>query len=92
MSQDVEKVLYNKLENKSFTIQVDESTDFTNKHHSVAFVIFVNGDEFYRNFPCAKSGLKQAKGDMSLMFDLHVSNRSSVCEEYIGICTEVPCR
>lgn len=54
MSQDVVKVLYNKLENKGFTIQVDESTDFTNKCHSVAFVIFVNGDEFYSNFPCAK--------------------------------------
>ena len=30
MSQDIEKILYNYLANKSFNIQVDESTDAIN--------------------------------------------------------------
>lgn len=38
MSQDIGKVVSNKLENKCFTFQVGESRDFTNKCHSLAFV------------------------------------------------------
>ena len=30
MSQDIEKILYNNLKHKSFTTQVDESTDVIN--------------------------------------------------------------
>jgi hypothetical protein len=37
-SHDTEDVLSDKLKNNSFSIQVDESTDFTNKSYVVAFV------------------------------------------------------
>jgi hypothetical protein len=46
---------YDKQKNNSFSIQVDESTDFTNKSYVVAFVRFVNDGEIQGNvFPVAK--------------------------------------
>jgi hypothetical protein len=36
LSRDAERVLCNKLKNNSFSIQVDESTDFTSKCHVLA--------------------------------------------------------
>jgi hypothetical protein len=53
-SYDAEGVLYNKLKNNSFSIQVDESTHFTNKSYVVAFVKFVNDGEIQENFLCFK--------------------------------------
>jgi hypothetical protein len=45
MSHDAEEVLCDKLKNNSFSIQVDESTDFTIKSYVVTFVTFVNDGE-----------------------------------------------
>jgi hypothetical protein len=42
MSYDAEDVLCDKLKNNIFSIQMDESTDFTNKSYAAAFVRFVN--------------------------------------------------
>jgi hypothetical protein len=38
MSHDAEEVLCDKLKNNSFSIQVDESTDFTNKSYVITGV------------------------------------------------------
>jgi hypothetical protein len=54
MSHDAEEVLHDKLKNNSFSIEVDESTDFTNKSYVVAFVRFVNDCEIKENFVCCK--------------------------------------
>jgi hypothetical protein len=35
MSRDAQEVFYNKLKNNRFSIQVDDSTDFTNKCHVI---------------------------------------------------------
>jgi hypothetical protein len=59
MSHDAEAVLCSKLGNNSFSIQVGESTDFTNKCHAVAFVRFVNDGKIQENFSAAKSCSKQ---------------------------------
>jgi hypothetical protein len=45
MSHDAEEVLCDKMKNDSFSIQVDESTDFTSKNYVVAFVRSVNNGE-----------------------------------------------
>lgn len=54
------KKFCNKLKNNSFSIQVKESTYFSNKCHSIAFVIFVDDSELQKNSSPAKSCLKQA--------------------------------
>lgn len=53
MSHYAEKVGYNKLKNNSFSLQIDESTHFTNKCHAIAFVRFVNDAEIQENFFCS---------------------------------------
>ena len=55
MAYDSEDVLCNRLKNSSFGIQVDESTDLTNKCYVITFVRFVNEGEIQENF------LRQAK-------------------------------
>jgi hypothetical protein len=62
MAHDAEEVLCNKLENNSFSIKVDESTDFTNKCHVVAFVRFVNYSKIQENFFCCKDLPETSKG------------------------------
>jgi hypothetical protein len=42
--------LLDKRKNKSFYIQVDGSTDFTDKSYVVAFVRFVTNGEIQENF------------------------------------------
>jgi hypothetical protein len=43
-----------KLKNKSFSIQADNSTDFTNESYVVVFLQFVNDNEIHENFFCGK--------------------------------------
>jgi hypothetical protein len=45
MSRDAEEVLRDKLKNNNFSIQADESTDFTNKSYVAVFVRLVNDGE-----------------------------------------------
>jgi hypothetical protein len=72
MSHDAEEVLCTKLKNNSFCIQVDESTDFTNKCHVIAFVKFVNAGEIQEDFVCCKELPVTRKAKIYLMFCLHI--------------------
>jgi hypothetical protein len=78
MSHDAEEVLCNKVKNKSFSIQFDGSTDFTNKCHVIAFVRFVNGGEIQKKIFCCKQLPETNKGQIYLMFCLHVW-KQNVC-------------
>jgi hypothetical protein len=62
MSHDAEEILCDKLKNNNFSIQADESTDFTNKSYIVAFVRFANGGEIQENFFCCKEQPETSKG------------------------------
>jgi hypothetical protein len=72
MSHDAEEVLCDKLENDNFYIQVNESTDFTNKSYVVAFITLVNDGEFQENFLCFKERPQTKKGKIYLMFCHHI--------------------
>ena len=50
MLHHAEIVGYSKLKKNSFSIQVDKSTDFTNKCHAIAFVGFANDVEIQEHF------------------------------------------
>jgi hypothetical protein len=62
MSHGAEEVLSDKLKNNSFSIQIDESKDFTNISYVVAFVRFVNDVEIQENFFCCKELPETSKG------------------------------
>jgi hypothetical protein len=61
MSHYAEKVLCHKQKNNCFSIQIDESTDFTSKSYVVAFVTFVNDGEIQENFFCCKELPEKSK-------------------------------
>jgi hypothetical protein len=87
MSYDAEEALYNKLKNNSFSIQVDESTDFTNKCHGIAFVRFVNDGEIQENFFCCKELSKTGKGqDMFNVLSSYLETRGLSWRNCVGIC------
>jgi hypothetical protein len=53
-SHDVEDVLCEILKNTNSALQVDESTDITNKAQLLAFVRFENEGEILEDFCCCK--------------------------------------
>jgi hypothetical protein len=57
-----EEILCDKLKNSSFSIQVDGSTDFTNKSYAVTFVTFINNGEIHENYICCKELPETSKG------------------------------
>jgi hypothetical protein len=89
MSDDAEEVLCNKLENNSFSIQVDESTDFTNKYHAVTFVRFVNDGKIQENFFCCKELPETSKGqDIFNVLSSYLETKGLSCRNCVGICTD----
>jgi hypothetical protein len=81
--------LYNKLKNNSFSSQVDESTDFTNKCHVIAFVIYVNDGEIQEKYFCCKELPETSKGqDIFNVLSSYMESRGLSWRNYVGICTD----
>ena len=72
MAHESEEVLHGKSKNSTFSIQVDESTDLTNKCHGVAFVRFVNEGEIQENFLYCKELHEMSKGKTYSIFNPHI--------------------
>jgi hypothetical protein len=89
MSHDAEEVLRDKPKNNSFSIQADESTDFTNKSYVVAFIRFVSDGEIQENFFCSKELPKTSKGyDMFNVLSSYLETKGPSLEKCVGICTD----
>jgi hypothetical protein len=89
MSHDAEEVLCNKLKNSSFCIQVDDSTDFTNKCHVVAFVSFVNDGEIQESFFCCKELSEKSKGQHIFnVLSSYLETKYLSWRNCVGICTD----
>jgi hypothetical protein len=89
MSHDAEEFLCNKLKNNSFSIQVDEPTDFTNKWHVIAFVRFVNDGEILENFFCCKKLPKTSKGqDIFNVLSSYLETKGLSWRNCVGMCTD----
>ena len=64
LSADIEEnVCRNKLKNSIFALQVDESTDITNKAHLLDFILFIEGDQIVNQFLCCKEMPGTTKGE-----------------------------
>jgi hypothetical protein len=87
MSYDADEVLRDKLKNNSFSIQVDESTDFTNKSNIVAFVRFVNDGEIQNNFFCCKELPQRSKWqDIFNVLSSYLETKGLSWENCVGLC------
>jgi hypothetical protein len=75
-----------KLKNSCSSIQVDESTDFTNKSNVVAFVRFLNDGEIQENFLCYKELSKTSKGrDIFNVLSPYHETKGLSSENCVGI-------
>jgi hypothetical protein len=63
MSHDVEDLLLEILKKIKFALQVDKSTDITNKAQLLAFVRCENDGKIIKNFFVVKNSQKQLKVD-----------------------------
>ncbi len=89
MSHDVEEVLCDKLKNSNFSIQVDESTDLTNKCYNLAFVRFDNEGEIQENFLYCKELLEAGRGiDIFNILFTYLDKKNLSWKNSIGICTD----
>jgi hypothetical protein len=61
MPHDADEDMCVNLKSNSFSIQVDESRDFTNKGYVAAFVRFANDDEIQKNLFCCKEMSEKSK-------------------------------
>jgi hypothetical protein len=88
-SHDVEDVFYEILRNTDFALEVDESTDITNKALLLALLRFENEDEIMENFCCCKELPEITKGRH--IFSI-LSSYSETCglswNQCVGICTD----
>ena len=90
MSADIEeKVRRNKLKNSIFALQVDESTDITNKAHLLAFIRFIVGDQIVNQFLCCKEMPGTTKGeDIFQILNNYLVKWDLSWKSCIGICTD----
>ena len=89
MSEDTENNVSETLKNTNFCLQVDESTDITNKCHVIAFVRFINEGEITENFLCCKELPETTKGqDIFNTLSVYLEERRLLWERCIGICTD----
>jgi hypothetical protein len=82
MSRDVEDVLYEILKNSNFALQVNESTDITNRAQLLAFVGFENEGEiiaFFKELPDTIK-VKTFSTSYLLIWNLVICHGTSVLE------------
>ena len=94
MSFDIEKnVIGNKLQCSDFALQVDESTDITNKAQLIAFVRFINENEIANQFLFCKELSVTTKGeDVFNILNDYLDKWQLSWKSCVGICTDgAPC-
>lgn len=90
MSTDIEEnVCRNKLQDAYFALQVDESTDISNKAQLLAFIRFIDGDRIVNQYLCCKELLTTTKGeDIFLILNSYFEKWNLSWESCVGICTD----
>ena len=89
MSTNIKKTIYsNKLQFPDFALQVDESTDNTNKAQLLAFIRFIDEDEIVNQFLFYKE-LSTTKGeDVFNVLNDYLSKWQISWKSCVGICTD----
>ena len=90
ISSDIEKnVSGNKLQCSGFALQVDESTDITNKAQLIAFVHFINENEIANQFLFCKelSVTKKGENIFNILND-YLDKWQLSWKSCVGICTD----
>ena len=90
MSDDIEtNVCRNKLQDSIFALQVDETTDITNKAQLLVFIRFIDGDQIVNQFLCCKEMSGTTKGeDIFQILNNYLKKWELSWKSCVGICTD----
>ena len=89
MAHDCEEVSCSILLNNIFSIQVDDSTDLTNKCHVAACVRIVNEGEIQEDFLCCKELSEMSKAmDLFNILSSYLETRCLSWKDCVGICPD----
>ncbi|XP_014790267.1 protein ZBED8 [Octopus bimaculoides] len=90
MSSDIEKnVCSNKFKYSPFALQVDESTDITNKAQLLAFIRFIHEDQIVNQFLFCKELIATTKGQGVInILNTYFDNWQLSWKLCVGICTD----
>ncbi len=89
LSSDIEKNVFDKLQNSEFALQVDESTDISNKAQLLTFIRFIDGDQIINQFFCCKEMPRTTRGqDVFEILSTYLEKWKLSWKSCIGICTD----
>ena len=90
MSHDIEEnICCGKLQDSYFALQVDESTDVTNKAQLMALIRFIDGDTMVNQYLCCKELATTTKGeDIFFILDNYFEKWNISWKSCVGLCTD----
>ncbi|XP_068250348.1 zinc finger BED domain-containing protein 5-like [Palaemon carinicauda] len=93
LSENIEKKVQKKLQDSTFALTVDESTDISNTSHLLAFVRFIDGSEIINQFLCCKGMSTTTRGqDIFDVITDYLREMNLTWKSCVGICTDgAPC-
>ncbi len=93
MSSDIEKnVCSNKLQNSHFALQIDESTDISNKEQLLASIRFIDEDQIVNQFLFCKELRATTKGeDVFNILNNYLDKLQLSWKSCVGIYSMVGC-
>ncbi|XP_068247742.1 zinc finger BED domain-containing protein 5-like [Palaemon carinicauda] len=93
LSENIEKKVQKKLQDSTFALTVDESTDISNTSHLLAFVHFIDGSEIINQFLCCKGMSTTTRGqDIFDVLTDYLREMNLTWKSCVGICTDgAPC-
>ncbi|XP_068233197.1 protein FAM200C-like [Palaemon carinicauda] len=94
LSENIEKKkVQKKLQDSTFALTDDESTDISNTCHLLAFVRFIDGSEIINQFLCCKGMSTTTRGqDIFDVITDYLREMNLTWKSCVGICTDgAPC-
>uniref|UniRef100_A0A0L8I2A7 Uncharacterized protein n=1 Tax=Octopus bimaculoides TaxID=37653 RepID=A0A0L8I2A7_OCTBM len=89
LSADIEETVQNKLQNSEFALQVDESTDISNKAQLLTFIHFIDGNQIRNQFFCCEEMLLTTRGkDIFDILSPYLVKWNLSWNSCVGICTD----
>ena len=84
-----ENVCINKLQDSYFALQVDESTDITNKAQLLTFIRFIDADNIVNQYLCCKEMPTTTRGeDIFYILNDYFKKWNLSWKSCVGVCTD----
>lgn len=89
MGKNIAEQLYANLACEEFALQIDESTDVSNKALLLIFVRYKHGDDFLEDLlTCAELATRTTATETFAVMDKYITQQGLFWEKCVGICTD----